>query len=220
MTQDRAQKILTILRDTFPMPTWTYSRSNPFETLIGTIISQNTTSKTAHEAFERLSNKYDITPETLAKADRHIIESALKIAGLYRNKARVIVKVSELVVKEFGGSIDFITHLPLKDAREKLTSLPGVGPKTADVVLLFSARKHVLPVDTHVNRISKRLGLAPENGGYEEVRAALESLYAPEDYLAVHLMLIALGRRYCKALSPLCGRCPVNALCPSRCVGA
>jgi endonuclease-3 len=95
-------------------------------------------------------------------------------------------------------------------------TLPGVGPKTADVVLLFSAGKSTIPVDTHVNRISKRLGFSSAKADYEEVRASLQSLYAPEDFLAVHLLLIMLGRKYCRALRPVCIQCPVSNLCPSK----
>jgi endonuclease-3 len=109
--------------------------------------------------------------------------------------------------------------LPLDEARKTLTEMPGVGPKTADVVLLFSANKPTVPVDTHVNRVAKRLGLAPANGGYEEVRLSLQSLFDAKDYLAVHLLLIAHGRKYCKARQPLCPQCPVNAYCPSRGLG-
>lgn len=97
--------------------------------------------------------------------------------------------------------------------------LPGVGPKTADVVLLFSENQPTIPVDTHVNRVSKRLGLAPADGGYEEARLSLQSLFEPKDYLAVHLLLIALGRKYCKARKPRCPNCPVNTYCPSNSLG-
>jgi len=109
-----------------------------------------------------------------------------------------------------------VLSLPFEEARESLMQLPGVGPKTADVVLLFCAEKPTIPVDTHVNRVSKKLGLAPANGDYETIRKSLQSLYNPEDYLAVHLLLISLGRKYCRARNPLCKQCPVNSLCPSR----
>jgi len=216
MTKTRADKILTILKNTFPMPAWTSSTRDPFQTLIATIISQNTTGKNAEVAFQKLSENFRITPETLANADKKEIQRSLKIAGLYRNKAATIKKVSEIVLRECHGSLAFIHSLPLEDARKALMSLPGVGPKTADVVLLFSAKKSTIPVDTHVNRVSKRLRLAPEAGSYEEVRASLQSSFAAENYLPVHVLLIALGRRYCRALKPLCRECPVNELCPSR----
>jgi endonuclease-3 len=106
--------------------------------------------------------------------------------------------------------------LPLEDARKALLQLQGVGPKTADVVLLFAAKQPMIPVDTHVNRVAKRLGLAPANGDYETVRGHLQALFIPADYLLVHLLLIAHGRKYCKARRPLCGDCPINALCPSK----
>ncbi len=93
--------------------------------------------------------------------------------------------------------------------------MPGVGPKTADVVLLFSANKPTIPVDTHVNRVSKRLGLSPQGGDYEAVRLSLQSKFEPKDYLTVHLLLIALGRKFCKAHNPHCSACPVNKYCPS-----
>jgi endonuclease-3 len=93
---------------------------------------------------------------------------------------------------------------------------PGVGPKTADVVLLFCAKQNTIPVDTHVDRVSKRLGLAPSKGNYETVRKALQSIYDPQDYLQVHVLWILHGRKYCRARLPLCKECPINIFCPSR----
>ena len=212
----RAAKVLQILRQTFAMPKWTKSKRNPFETLIVTVISQNTADRNTARAFERLSNTFEIKPEVLAKAETSQIEEALKTAGLYRNKATTLKQVSRIILERFHGSLQPILALPLEEAREKLMALPGIGPKTADVVLLFSAKQSTVPVDTHVNRVSKRLGFAPANGDYEAVRTSLQSLYDPRDYLAVHVLLIAHGRRYCKARRPLCEQCPVNIYCPSR----
>jgi endonuclease-3 len=212
----RATTILQILRKTFAMPNWTKSKGDPFETLIVTIISQNTADRNTARAFEHLSNRFEIKPEVLAKAETSQIEDALKTAGLYRNKAKTIKKVSRIVLERFHGSLQSILSLPLEEARETLMALPGIGPKTTDVVLLFSAKQSTVPVDTHVNRVSKRLGFAPSNGNYEAVRTSLQSLYDPRDYLAVHVLLIAHGRRYCKAGHPLCEECPVNIYCPSR----
>jgi endonuclease-3 len=181
-----------------------------------TIISQNTADINTARAFERLSNRFEIKPEVLAKTETNQIEEALKTAGLYRNKAKTISTVSRIILEKFHGSLQQILSRPLEEARKILIQMPGIGPKTADVVLLFSAKQSTIPVDTHVDRVSKRLGFAPSDGDYDDVRLSLQSLYDPRDYLAVHVLLIAHGRIYCKARHPLCEQCPVNSYCPSK----
>ena len=215
MAEDRAKRILEKLEETFTMPRWITSTRDPFRTLIMTIISQNASDKNTSKAFENLSNRFRIKPEALAKAEAGQIQECLKVAGLYRNKAKAIQQVSRIILDQFHGNLDQILSLPLEEARKTLLQLPGVGPKTADVVLLFSAGKPTIPVDTHVYRVSKRLGFAPESGDHESVRNCLQRLYSEKDYAAVHVMLILHGRKYCKARSPLCRECPVNELCPS-----
>jgi endonuclease-3 len=212
----RAATVLQILRENFAMPKWTEAKRNPFETLIVTVISQNTADRNTARAFESLSKRFEIKPEVLANAETSQIEDSLKIAGLYMNKAKTIKKVSRIILEKFHGSLQPLLSLPLEEARKTFIQMPGVGPKTADVVLLFSAKQPTIPVDTHVNCVSKRLGFAPANGDYETVRTSLQLLYEQRDYLAVHLLLIAQGRRYCKARRPLCKQCPVNMHCPSR----
>jgi endonuclease-3 len=216
LAKNRATKILHILRDNFSVPRWASSTRDPFQTLIITVLSQATSDKNTTRAFENLSGRFSITPEDLAKASLEDIERAIRIGGLYRNKSRVIKAISRMIMEKFNGSLDFIHSLPLDEARKILLGIPGVGPKTADVVLLFCAGKPTIPIDTHVNRVSKRLELAPPKADYEEARQALEALYSPDDYLPVHLLLISLGRKYCKARKPLCKTCPVNTLCPSK----
>jgi len=216
MKGKQAAAVLQILRQTFAMPKWTEAKRDPFKTLIVTIISQNTADRNTARAFERLSKRFEIKPEVLAKAETSQIEETLKTAGLYRNKAKTIKQVSTIILEQFHGSVQPILSMPLEEARKTLMALPGIGPKTADVVLLFSAKQPTIPVDTHVNRVAKRLGFAPANGDYDAVRNSLQSLYNPRDYLAVHVLLIAHGRRYCKARRPLCEQCPVNMHCPSR----
>jgi endonuclease-3 len=212
----RAATVLQILRQTFAIPEWAEKKRDPFETLIVTIISQNTADINTARAFERLSNRFEIKPEALAKTETSQIEEALKTAGLYRNKSKTIGTVSRIILEKFHGSLQPILSRPLEEARKILIEMPGIGPKTADVVLLFSAKQSTIPVDTHVNRVSKRLGFAPVDGDYDAVRLSLQSLYDTRDYLAVHVLLIAHGRRYCKARRPLCEQCPVNSYCPSR----
>ena len=216
MAEGRAATVLQILQQTLSMPKWVQSRNDPFETLIVTIISQNTADRNTARAFEALSKRFEIKPEVLANAETSQIEECLRVGGLYRSKAKAIKQVSRIILEKFHGTLKPILALPLEDARKALMQLPGVGPKTADVVLLFSAKQPTIPVDTHVNRVAKRLGFAPANGDYDAVRTSLQSLYNPHDYLAVHVLLIAHGRRYCKARHPLCNECSVNMHCPSR----
>jgi len=214
--RERANKILQILRGKFALPEWADSKKRePFQTLIRTVLSQATNNKNRDRAYRNLSGKYEITPKALAGADVREIEAAIRVGGLFRNKSRKIKELSKVVLERFHGSLDFVYSDPLEKARSKLMSIPGVGPKTADVVLLFSAKKPTVPIDTHVNRVSRRLGLAPRKGGYEVVRNLLQSFYAPEDYLPIHLLLISLGRTYCRARNPMHKACPVSSLCPT-----
>lgn len=216
MTKNRAEKILQTLRKTFTMPNWLTSDRDPFKTLIVTIISQNTADRNTEKAFENLSKKFEITPEKLANAETSQIEECLKVAGLYRNKAKTIKQTSKIIQEKFHGDLKSILSLPFEEARKTLLKFPGVGHKTADVVLLFCADAPTIPIDTHVNRVAKRLGLVPLNGDYETVRNSLQSLYDPKDYLATHVLLILLGRRFCRARKPKCKECPVNMMCPSK----
>lgn len=217
--EERAQQILRILRREFSLPDWVNTPKEPFSTLIRTVLSQATNDKNSDKTFRNLSENFEITPKALAEADVKEIEKAIRIGGLYRNKSRVIKELSRVIVEKFDGTLDFVYASPFEEARSLLMALPGIGPKTADVVLLFSANKHVLPVDTHVNRVSKRLGLVVPNADYERIRLVLESLHSPKDYLAAHLLLIMLGRKYCKARNPLHRSCPLNMLCPSAKLG-
>ncbi len=212
----RAGKVLQILRQTLVMPSWAKSRRDPFQTLVVTILSQNTADRNTAKAFENLSNRFEISPEALAKAETADIESAIRPAGLFKSKARTIKQAAQTILEKHHGTLQPILSLPLEEARRELMKFPGVGPKTADVVLLFNAEKPTIPVDTHVNRVSKRLGFAPMNGDYESVRGCLQQLFSPPDYLAVHLLLIGHGRKTCRARHPLCDACPVNVYCPTR----
>jgi len=218
MANTHAATILQILQDILAVPKLVKPKNDPFETLVVTIISQNTADRNTARAFENLSKQFEVTPQALSQAEISKIEACLHVGGLYKSKAKTIQTVSKIILEKFQGSLKPILSLPLEEARKTLMELPGVGPKTADVVLLFSANQPTIPVDTHVNRVSKRLGLAPAKGGYEEVRLSLQSLFDPKDNLAVHLLLIAHGRKYCKARKPLCPECPVNTYCPSNCL--
>jgi endonuclease-3 len=152
----------------------------------------------------------------LAKAELSQIEETIKISGLHRSKSKSIRQAAKLIIEKHHGKMEPLLSLPIKDARKALIQFDGDGPKTADVVLLFSTNKPTIPVDTHEDRVAKRLGFAPANGNYELVRQNLQTLYDTRDYLSVHLLLIEHGRKYCKARHPLCNKCPIKLYCPLR----
>ncbi len=213
--KSRAEAILERLKTLFSVPNLSEFVKDPFKVLVRTIISQSTAEINTRRAYANLSKLTPVTPEALSRVEVRDLQKALRVAGLYRNKSRIIKEMAQKVLDRFSGSLDFIYTDSLEDARRKLLDLPGVGFKTADIVLLFCAGKPVLPVDTHVNRVSKRLRFAPSNADYETVRTSLQNLFSPEEYFNVHMLLIALGRKYCKAIKPLCHVCPVRDLCPS-----
>jgi endonuclease-3 len=215
LTQTCAVTILNTLKGTLALPRLVKTGGDPYQTLVVTIISQNTADTNTERAYKNLTKRFQIAPQILANAEIRQIEECIRVAGLYQAKAKTIQTASQTILEKFGGSLNPILALPTHEARKTLMAMPGVGPKTADVVLLFSAGKPTIPVDTHVNRVSRRLGLAPADGGYEEVRLSLQGFFEPPDYLSVHLLLIAHGRKTCKSRKPLCPQCPVNAYCPS-----
>ena len=184
-----------------------------FSILVATILSQNTSDKNSWRAFQRLREKVGVSPGSLSKASIHEVEEAIRPAGLYRVKAPRIISIARIVSSELGGNLRRILELPLGQARRRLLEIPGIGPKTADVLLLFAARKPVFPVDTHVARVSKRLGLVEAGAGYEEIRRVLECMFDPEDYALAHKLLIMHGRSYCRARNPRCNACPLRNLC-------
>ncbi len=184
---------------------------NPFEVLVATIISQNTNDRNTIKAMNRLKTLLGrVDPEKIEELPLKKLEEILKPAGLYRQKAKVIKEAASFL-KE--GKLNRILRIEnLEEARKELMSLPGVGPKTADVVLSLTSSKPTIAVDRHIARISLRLGLV-KNDNYNDIRNALISLFCSEDYLKAHLLLIKLGRTYCRPKNPKCDKCPLRDLC-------
>ena len=133
----RAHRIRRTFQNNFSTPRWGDLQRTPFPTLIRTVLSQATTSRSAARAFENLSHNFSITPEALVKANVKDVEEAIKVAGLYRDKSKVIKSTSQAILKRFDSSLDFIYTAPLEEARRMLLTMAGGGPKTADVTLLF-----------------------------------------------------------------------------------
>ncbi len=184
---------------------------NPFEVLVATIISQNTNDKNTIKAMNRLKSALGrVDPEKIEKLPIEKLEEIIRPAGLYRQKAKILKKIA-LFLK--NGKLNEILGMnDLEKARKELMKLPGIGPKTADVVLSLTSGKPTIAVDRHIARVSLRLGLV-EKADYDHIRSALMSLFDPEDYLKAHLLLIKLGRIYCRPKNPKCDECPLRDLC-------
>ena len=185
----------------------------PFEILISTILSQSTTVANERRGLNDLRSRVGaITPQRLADTSEGEIAKAIWHAGLARQKAPRIRGVARALLDDRGERLERILALPTDRARKELMALPGVGPKTADVVLAMAAGHPTFPVDTHIARIARRWNLVRLTD-YESIRAALERWTPPEKRKAWHLDIIAHGRAHCKARNPRCDDCPVRRDC-------
>ncbi len=210
--QTRAIKIHETLLKAFGEPIW----RNPLpamDELVSTILSQNTNDINRDRAFDALRAKF-LTWEAVRDAKEKDVIDAIKPAGLANQKGPRIQQVLKDITKERGSlNLDFLKDLSVEEARNWLTKFNGVGPKTAAIVLCFSLNMPAFPVDTHVYRVTGRIGLRPEKMNVEQAHPHLESIFPPETYYAAHLNLIRLGREVCQARKPRCLHCPINKLC-------
>jgi endonuclease-3 len=209
---EKAGIVYQRLQAAFGSPTWR-NPLPPLDELISTILSQNTNDNNRDRAFEALRSRFP-TWEAVRDAEEQAVIHAIRPAGLANQKGPRIQKVLREITAERGElSLGFLADLPVEEARRWLMSFKGVGPKTAAIVLLFSLGEPAFPVDTHVHRVTGRLGLRPDKMNAEQAHDFLSRLFPPEAYYAAHLNLIRLGREICHARNPECPRCPLNDLC-------
>jgi endonuclease-3 len=212
-TDERHRMVMILNRLGAEFELWRRYTDDPFLLLVGTVLSQNTNWRNTRAAYDRLVAKFK-TPRQLAVADVREIQKLIKPAGLYRMKSRRLKELAQIICQRYDGDLSTLFRKSPDVARQELLSLPGVGYKSADVLLLFGARRDVLPIDTHIFRISKRLGFTAYGDDHEEVRVKLEKLVPRGRRGEAHIFLIQHGRRYCRARNPLCDECPINRLCP------
>ncbi|HDQ72251.1 MAG TPA: endonuclease III [Chloroflexi bacterium] len=187
--------------------------SDPVATLVNTILSQNTNDVNRDVAFEQLRERFPSWEAVRDAAEADVID-AVRPAGLGPTKGPRIQGALRAITEQEGKiTLDFLRDMPTEEARRWLTDLPGVGPKTAAIVLCFALGKPAFPVDTHVHRVSRRLGLIPEKASREKAHTLLEDLIPPELYYPLHLNLIAHGRAICHARTPECERCLLRDHC-------
>ncbi len=188
---------------------------DPLDTLILTVLSQNTNDVNRDRAYKALRAGLPRWEDVL-EARPAKIEKLIRVGGLAKQKS-VRIKAMLEQIKEREGKLDLqrVCKMPVESALEYLYSFQGVGEKTAAIVLLFSCGKPVFPVDTHIRRISGRLGLVPEKKSAAEAHRIMGELVAPEAYYRFHLNLIDHGRRICRARKPMCEECCLKLKCPS-----
>lgn len=204
MDAARAAQVMQELEKLYPEARPELNFSNPFETLVATILSAQCTDKRVNMVTARLFPQY---PDAfaMAKLEPEELEPMIRECGLYRNKAKNIVAACRALVEQYNGVVP--------DTREELMKLPGVGQKTAGVVLLAAFGDDQIPVDTHVFRVSRRIGLADANTP-EKVEVQLRGILPREIWSYGHHLLIWHGRRVCAARKPACERCPLaDGLC-------
>jgi endonuclease-3 len=181
--------------------------------LIATMLSQNTNDKNSFQAYERLRQRFP-TWDAVARAPRRAVASAIRIGGMANQKSGHIRSTLNGIRERFGEyALHGLEAMPNGAAIEFLTGFDGVGVKTAACVLLFSLRRDVFPVDTHIHRICSRLGLAPGCAIPEKTFRAMAGIVPTGESYALHTNLIRFGRMVCRSTSPRCERCPLFAEC-------
>ena len=208
----KALAVHQLLLEKFGEPIW----RNPLpaiDELVSTILSQNTNDVNRDRGFDSLREKFPTWEEVREAPADEVIE-AVRIAGLANQKGPRLQAALRQISDERGElDLGFLKEMPVEEARNWLTKFNGVGPKTAAIVLLFSLGMPAFPVDTHVYRITGRVGLRPEKISVEKAHPYLEEIFPPESYYAAHLNIIRLGREICKARKPNCAQCPLLDIC-------
>ncbi|MCS6918554.1 MAG: endonuclease III [Fimbriimonadales bacterium] len=205
-------EIVHRLEALYGVPEWK-PRHNPLEELIHCILSQHTSDANSFRAYRLLRERYP-TWQAVAHAPTAELAETIRSGGLANQKAPRIQAVLKAIHAAHGDyNLDWLHDLPTPEAKEFLLSLPGIGPKCAAIVLCFAMGRPVIPVDTHVFRVSWRLGLIAKSLGEAKAHDALEALVPEPLVYRFHVALIRHGRAVCKAQNPRCGECPLQAFC-------
>lgn len=197
------QQFFAILRDRNPEPKGELNWVNPYTLLVAVVLSAQATDKGVNKATEKLFKIAD-TPQKMLELGEAGLKEHIKTIGLYNSKAKNVIALSRILIDDYNGAVP--------QTRADLVKLPGVGRKTANVVLNIAFGQDTIAVDTHIFRVSNRTGLAPGKTP-EQVEEKLEQVVPEEFRRHAHHWLILHGRYICKARTPLCGQCPVYAVC-------
>ena len=208
----RAAKIDVILTDLYGRKEME-GEEDPVDTLVETILSQNTTDKNSHRAFQVLKCNYPRWEDMMEESPKRIA-GLIRSGGLADMKAARILNALEFINRTKGElRLDFLREMTPSQADSWLGQMKGVGPKTRGIILLFALRMPAFPVDTHIHRVTKRLGLIDHKVSREEAQEELAKLVPQEEFYNFHINLIEHGRAICQARKPRCGACKIRHLC-------
>lgn len=209
---EKYEVVCEALVEEYGEPTWR-RHLPPVDELVSTILSQNTSDVNRDRAFDALKERYPDWESVMQAPEADVIET-VRPAGLANQKGPRIQGALRYICQERGRlSLDFLQVMPLEEAKAWLTDIKGVGPKTAAIILLFAFGRPVFPVDTHVHRISGRLGLIGPKVRADKAHDILENMGQPQTYYSFHLNLIRHGREICQARNPKCEICVLQAYC-------
>jgi endonuclease-3 len=219
----RSKKASVVISDAIRLLTEEYGpfenepRLDPAHELTFTILSQHTSDRNSERAFRNLMNEFG-TLEAVAAAEVDAIEAAIAAGGLAKIKAPRIKTVLNQILERNDGSLDlhFLAEMPMDEARAWLRQLPGIGPKSAGIVLNFSLGMPAMAIDTHIFRVCQRLRAIDAKTGADKAHDVMEAKVPPDEVFNFHVAFINHGRRVCKAQRPLCAECVVEDMCPSR----
>ncbi len=207
-----AQRVTQKLYQQYGEPRWR-NPLPPIDELISTILSQNTNDGNRDRAFEALRQRFP-TWEAVRDAPVQDVVEAIRSAGLAQQKGPRIQAVLRSITEQRGSlDLDFLHDFDAQEALRWLRQFKGVGPKTAAIVVLFSLNKPAFPVDTHIHRVTRRLGLIPDSASAEQAHELLAKHFEAKDYASIHLNIIRLGREICQARKPKCPICPLKEEC-------
>ena len=210
--RERLAQVQERLRHRFGAPTW-HVELLAVDELVCTILSQNTNDVNRDKAFQALKERYP-SWEAVRDADPAELKFVIRIAGLANQKGPNIQAALRDITAERGEiDLDWLKDIDPEDAREWLVKLRGVGPKTAAIVMVFALGMPAFPVDTHIYRVTGRIGLRPKELDITKTHAYMEQIADPNEFGSLHLNLIDLGREICQARKPKCPICPIRDLC-------
>ena len=210
---NKLQEIYEILLGHFGPQDW-WPGDSPFEIMVGAVLTQNTNWTNVSKAIDNLKQENLLSFEKLHELDVELLAEKIRPAGYFNLKAKRLKNLLDFIDEEYDGSLEEMFAEDLYSLREKILTVKGIGPETADSILLYAGHKPVFVVDAYTHRIFSRHSIIAEDEGYYEIQEYF-SLSLPEDvklFNEYHALIVRLGKEFCKKSKPLCSQCPLNEL--------